>query len=316
MKIAADQLEMLAVIVAAGSVSRGASELGKTQPSVSRSIKLLEARIGEPLFVPGRRPLQPTELCRLLAAQGRTIVEAGRAANHTLAQFRQGRSGVVRLGGTPFFMDGVIAGMTAELQKAHPQVGVHQDYAYVPELKLRLTNGAIDLAVCPMVPDEIAPPFSFRRLLRGRNVIACRADHPLTRRAGVRPEDIAHYPWVAPPAGSPLLKDLEATCAALGVGDISISATGGSLGSVLSMTAASDALTVLPVSVVFAMRHTFALAVVSVRIDHPERDLGILTLADASPSPAVRRYVRFLAERVAGLQSTIEHFERTAAWRA
>ena len=43
--------------------------LGRSQPSLSRSLAPLEARLGNPLFQPGRRPLPPTEPGLLLAEE-------------------------------------------------------------------------------------------------------------------------------------------------------------------------------------------------------------------------------------------------------
>jgi hypothetical protein len=41
---------------------------------------------------------------------------------------------VVRVGGTPFFMDGVISNMIAEFQRAYPEIRIEQSYAYAAEL--------------------------------------------------------------------------------------------------------------------------------------------------------------------------------------
>ena len=58
MKLNERHLMQLAAVLDAGGVSEGAAMLGLTQPAVSRSLAMLEARVGEPLFVKGRRPLQ------------------------------------------------------------------------------------------------------------------------------------------------------------------------------------------------------------------------------------------------------------------
>ena len=80
MKIDPRHLEILAAIVDGGGLTEGASALGKSQPSVSRSLTMLEQRLGVKLFEPNRRPLQPTEFCLSLAAEGRRILEAGQTA--------------------------------------------------------------------------------------------------------------------------------------------------------------------------------------------------------------------------------------------
>lgn len=52
MKIDPRQLEILAAIVQSGGLTEGAAALGKSQPSVSRSIAALEARLGSALSCP------------------------------------------------------------------------------------------------------------------------------------------------------------------------------------------------------------------------------------------------------------------------
>ena len=89
---------MLAAIVETGGLSEGADRLGRSQPSVSRTLSDLEKRLGQPLFEPGRRPLQPTELGQMLALHGAEIASAANAASRSFDAYRQGRSGVVRIG--------------------------------------------------------------------------------------------------------------------------------------------------------------------------------------------------------------------------
>ena len=49
MKIDPRHLEIISAIVDEGGLTEGAEALGKSQPSLSRSIALLEARIGGPV---------------------------------------------------------------------------------------------------------------------------------------------------------------------------------------------------------------------------------------------------------------------------
>ena len=150
MKIDERHLVQLAAVVKTGGVTEGAALLGLSQPAVSRTLSMLEARIGEPLFIRGRRPLQPTALGRALADHGQTMLSASRKASDVVESFRVGKSGVVRVGGTPFFMDALIAGMIAEFQNLYPDVHIDQTYGYFPDLRSALHADQIDLAIsCP-----------------------------------------------------------------------------------------------------------------------------------------------------------------------
>src|SRR5579863_1819602 len=57
MKLEARHLEVLARVVEHGGVTVAATVLGKSQPSVSRMLSFLEARVGQPLFCRGAAPL-------------------------------------------------------------------------------------------------------------------------------------------------------------------------------------------------------------------------------------------------------------------
>lgn len=52
MKLDSEHLEILAMICEKGGLTEGAEAFGKSQPSVSRTMALLEDRIGAPLFEP------------------------------------------------------------------------------------------------------------------------------------------------------------------------------------------------------------------------------------------------------------------------
>uniref|UniRef100_UPI0013D816B7 LysR family transcriptional regulator n=1 Tax=Klebsiella pneumoniae TaxID=573 RepID=UPI0013D816B7 len=90
-------LIQLAAVINAGGVTEGAELLGMTQPAVSRTLALLEKRLGEPLFVKGRRPLRPTPCGRALADHGQAMLLSSRKASELVDNFRYGRAGTVRV---------------------------------------------------------------------------------------------------------------------------------------------------------------------------------------------------------------------------
>jgi len=194
MKIGPNHLHLLSAIIDAGGLSEGAAATGKSQPSVSRTVSMLESRLGARLFEKGKRPLRPTELCRSLAEQGRLIGAANDAAQRAVVLYARGKSGTARLAGTPIFMDGVISNMLAWFQTAFPDVSIHQSYGYLKDLSEQLNAGSIDLAICPVRADQVPEGLSFKPILRGRYVIACAPSHPLARRATIKLADIAPYP--------------------------------------------------------------------------------------------------------------------------
>lgn len=315
MKLDPRHLEMLFAIVDRGGLTEGAEMLGKSQPSVSRSLAMLERRVGAPLFEPGKRPLQPTELGQALANEGRKVFLAGRESSALLARFQQGKSGAVRVAGTPVFLDGVISNMIAGFQMQHPEVRIDQTYGYAADLLPKLEDGSLDLAIMPMRAVTLPDKFAFVQILPGRNVIACRSGHPLAKRGALKLADIAQFPWIAPPVNSPLYHDLRAVLESLGVHDFKVSFSGGSLSAVVSILTGSDALTVLPFSVVFMMRHNKSVSALPVRIGDPDRHLGILSARDRPVRPAVNRFSHFIQSEFETLATSIQRVSQDSVWR-
>ena len=316
MKIDPRHLEILAAIVDRGGLMEGAAHLGKSQPSVSRSLAMLEARLGITLFEPNRRPLRPTEFCLALAQEGRRILESGQQASTLIQQFKAGRTGAIRLAGTPVFIDGVVTSMIADFQSENPNIRIDQSYGYPAEIIDRLSNGTLDIGVMPIRASEVPPGFAFTQILTGRNVIACRTGHPLTRATSLRLSQIAAFPWIAPPIESPLYHDLRAVLSAIGMQDFKISFSGGSLSAITNVLVGSDALTVLPYSVVFNLRRQNSLAALSVRIGDPDRHLGIMMPGELPSRPVVNRLARFLESEFATFRNLMQRHEQNMVWRS
>lgn len=315
MKIDPRQLELLAAIVDHGGLTEGAQALGKSQPSVSRSLNLLEERLGLPLFMPGRRPLQPTEHCLALAQEGRKILAAGETASKLVTQFRQGHRGAVRVSGSPVFMDGVVMPILAAFQTDYPDVQISQGYGYSGEVLAGLVNGTLDLGIVPIRAADVPDGIEAHQILPGRNVIACRVGHPLARKSTLRVSEIAQYPWIAPPPDSPLYHDLRSVLESIGVSDFKVSFSGGSLASVTNVLSTSDAVTVLPYSVVFMLRRQNLLSALSIRIGDPDRNLCILTRADMGPKSTVQRLAKFVKTEFVSLEQLIVRSEQNTLWR-
>jgi DNA-binding transcriptional LysR family regulator len=314
MKFDERHLVQLAAVVQAGSVTGGAALLGTTQPAISRTIALLEKRLGEPLFIKGRRPLQPTPLGRAMADHGQAMLAAARKASETVERFRRGEAGVVRIGGTPFFVDALISGMIAEFQNVYPDVRVDQSYGYLKDLRAAIEADQIDLAVCPIDILDEGSGLEFQEVLPGLNIVACNASHPLLMRRRPKISELLNYPWIAPPPGSPLFADLHSLLLSLGATEIKIRYTGGSLASVISYMTRTEALTILPHSVVFAFRKDRSISALPFKIPHPERALGLLRPTGAPNAPAVDQFVIHVVKSFESLRHLIKRHENAVVW--
>lgn len=315
MKLSETHLIHLAAAVDAGSVSKGAAALGVSQPALSRTLTALEQRVGKPLFLRGRRPLQATELGIRLAAHGRRILTESRRASEAVQSLLRGNRGLVRVGGVPFFMDAMVSRMVAEFQNAQPEVTFDQSYGNLAEIAQALRGDQLDLGIVPLGSAGVPEGLDFAPILAARNVVACRVGHPLLRSKRLTLGEVAAYPWIAPLPGSPLLADLLAIRASLGSMDLDIRYSGGSLMSVINYMSETDALAVLPFSVVFTERKQNRVTVLPVDIPQPQRHLGLLTQSNGPANPAAVAFAGFVTDSFVSMQELIRRHESAVVWR-
>lgn len=315
MKLSEAHLMQLSAVVDAGSVSKGAAALGMSQPALSRSLAQLEARVGKPLFIRDRRPLQATPLGIQLASHGRRILMESRRAAEAVQSLLRGTRGLVRVGGVPFFMDAMISRIIASFQNQHPDVDFQQSYGNLSEVSASLRSDQLDLGIVPLGGSSEPDGLSFTAILAARNVACCRIGHPLQHFKRLTTGDLGRFPWVAPLPGSPLLADLFAIRSSLGSLDLDIRYSGGSLLSVINYMSETDALAVLPFSVWFAERKQNRIAVLPVDIPQPQRNLGVLRLAGAPTNPAATAFADYVVQSFETMQQQILRHENAVVWR-
>lgn len=302
MRIDPRHLEMLAAIVDHGGVTEGANALGKTQPSVSRSVSELEKRLGVSLFESKKRPLRPTEFCFQLAQYGRTITEAGTSASEFVVRFKRGQAGALRVAGSPIFMDGVVSPVLAAFQSEFPSIAIDQRYGYVQKVLEGIISDKLDLGILPIRSSQVPASVDAYPLLPGRNVIACRMGHPLARQPNLDASAVADQAWIAPPPESPLYHDLRAVLDSIGMKNLKVSFSGGSLASILNFLQESDALTILPYSVVYRLRRQNTLMALPLQLGDPDRHLCALVSKVSPDFPARNRLLQYLTNEMASLE--------------
>jgi LysR family transcriptional regulator, glycine cleavage system transcriptional activator len=107
-----------------GSFTRAAAELGMTQAAVSYQIKLLEDRLGHPLFLRGARGVSLSEAGRSLAPAVTEAFEQLRAAFDALTE---SAGGVLAISAVSSFATNWLVPRLGEFQLAHPGLAVRLD---------------------------------------------------------------------------------------------------------------------------------------------------------------------------------------------
>ncbi len=140
-----DQLRSFLAIVDAGSFTKAAERVHKTQSAVSMHVRRLEEQLGCALFVRQGRGARLTAEGESLIDFARRIVqiEAGAVA----ALSRKGLRGAVRLGIPDDYAESYLAEILGRFSRRHPMVEVSVSCEGSPELAQQVSVGALELAL-------------------------------------------------------------------------------------------------------------------------------------------------------------------------
>ena len=92
------QLEYFVTVINEGTISSAARKLNLSQPPLSAQMKSLEQEIGSQLFFRGPRQIELTEAGRILYERSKDILDLSSRTLQELSDYREGKSGVLRIG--------------------------------------------------------------------------------------------------------------------------------------------------------------------------------------------------------------------------
>lgn len=154
-----DLIRVFCRVAETGTMTDAAKSLFVTQPSVSRSIKLLEAQLGCALFTRGLKRLTLTQEGRLLyskASEAMTLLSEGRSA---IERCRGLNEGVLDIGATHVVMRYYLLPILARFHSLYPQVKLRIHTENMVELLNLQKAGGTDLSVIatPTLSAEVDP---------------------------------------------------------------------------------------------------------------------------------------------------------------
>ncbi len=119
-----DLVRAFLAVVEAGSLTRAATLLNTSQPTLSRQIAALEAQTGAALFERTTRGLSLTEAGEALVEPARRMQAAAQALSLAVAGRAQTLAGTVRLTASEMMSAYVLPPVLAQLRAAHPEIEI------------------------------------------------------------------------------------------------------------------------------------------------------------------------------------------------
>jgi LysR family transcriptional regulator, pca operon transcriptional activator len=191
-------LMLLKSAVDAGSISRASSELGVSQPTITRGIARLEAALGYQLIERNAKGVVSTEVCRNLLKHVERAAGQLAEAGATLRRMRRSRYRSLACGGSPTAMESYVPSVMFELIRRYPNLSLQLYEASSPALLKSIHAGELDIAIGARLEVEEGLQVKVEPLVADMQGVFVNARHPLLGKPQAMKDLLATQSWVFP----------------------------------------------------------------------------------------------------------------------
>ena len=140
-------LRLFVAVCEEGNIARAAAREAIVASAVSKRIAAVEAQVGAPLLVRGRRGIEATAAGQALLRQARHVLGVMARMHAELSEFATGVQGSVRVVAAPSVLAEHLADDIGSFLAAHPAVRVALDERTSPDIVRAVREGAADMGV-------------------------------------------------------------------------------------------------------------------------------------------------------------------------
>lgn len=288
-------LTQLAVIVELGSVTKAARKLNVTQPTLSRTVKIIEDRVGGAVLRRGRHGVTPTEIGARLAEEGRAILQRSEQARTAIQEFKHGLTGELRVGVGPMLAATIMGDFFAATVESPPSYSLKIHCEIASRLAARLNNDALDVAIIPYNLTLPEDGLHREKLFSDQLAVFVGKDDPLSRKARVSPQELANHRWLAVGEISGIFDVNREMLDWLGLPDVTpLIENTGEVTMTFRMLELTKSCSVLPFQMLGSHQKRFRIAAVDLDVELPTRIIGFWTTTASRDRPEVVDFLRRL----------------------
>jgi len=201
-------LRVIDALVESKSLLRASEVLGVSQPALTRTLREIEEVVGTEIFERHARGVRANEVGLLLAEGARSLLLILRRMEGDLAALSDTRKWNIRVGVSPISALGLMPAVIARSTTSALQLSINLIEGRTDQLLPALVKGEIDMVVGRLY-DQPPPDGLTQHVLYQEPVsFIAAASHPLSQVATLSAANLAAYPMVLPPVGSPLEKEV------------------------------------------------------------------------------------------------------------
>jgi len=188
------QIEAVVAIAEAGSFRKAAEQLGRTQPTLTKSIKALEESVNLVIFDRTPRGVHLTEGGERLYKRACTIMADVRAMEDEVKQLAGFDGGRVRIGVSPVAGAVIMPRALKQFRKSWPRVEIELINVLYPDSVSQLREAALDIVLGPVPELDAHASVTVERLFDIDMIVAAHEGNP--GRNNTRLGDLKEAQWI------------------------------------------------------------------------------------------------------------------------
>ena len=277
---------------------RAAKALGISQPALSRSIQELERRLGSVLFRRSRDGIDATDAGRVFLSRARMVLAQVGDLEREMELLQGHGADELRIGAGVYPSEMFVAAAVARLARTARQVKVSVVANSIDMLLQMLRRREVDLVIGDLKTAQADRGVKTTPLAWHRGYLVVRAGHPLLGMPKPRLRDVLRYPLALTTRIPPdLLSHLVQGKGASATQPRLFPAITCDAPSVMkSIVAESDAVTLMPMSLIARELAEGTLATLPIEAPWLGRSFAVIELPDRTPSPVAEEFMRHVVE--------------------
>lgn len=182
-------LGVFRLVAKTGSVSSAARLLHISQPAVTKTLHLLEAEIGLPLFTRIKGRLLITPEATALIPQVERLFGNVTAVQQLAEEIRNGFAGSLTVATVATLASSIVANAISRFHEEHPKVQFDLKALSTKHVLEAVASNQVDIGIIDV--SESGPEMDVTELCRAEIGCVMRTDHPLAKLVHVSPGDLS-----------------------------------------------------------------------------------------------------------------------------
>jgi DNA-binding transcriptional LysR family regulator len=301
------KLEIFATVVRAGSFSAAATRLYMTQPAVSQHIQDLEASLGTPLFIRGRRGVTMTSAGETLYDYTQRILHLVAEAESKVTRVENLDSGQIMIGATPGVSVYLLPDWIHSFRERYPGLNVALQTDVTTRTAINILENRLDIGFVEGELEKIQRKGLGHLELRPVHLlVVVSKDHPWYEHTSVTVDDLHEQNFITRQPGSRTRVWLDALLAEHGV-EPHIVGEFDNQEAIKQAVMSNMGVTILPDYAVMRESQVGLLKTLSVDDVRLERHLKLIWNKNAPFTPVTRALLSHLKEMFPPLQQLLKN---------